>query len=303
MNSNKKGQILLVTLLVLAILAIVVVGVVVLLNRDVEQVATNEKYQQIYNVSESQLQRIISTYADYSKPLSDIATDPGLQDIVESCPVSVQTIGEIEANCVINNTEILSSEVQTDIKITDSKKIDEFSLFKDDSLTLGLSSTIVPSGYRNRIDITWTGDMAIEFEVVYRNGSTYGNYKDVYDAHAVLDSFASGGSVSAGVLSITPDSNNPSNKVSVNLGTLPGGSNLEYLIITPRSKTEESTDISVEAADESAFPNQMRLFLSTSLDTGDESTPIVKVEAQVPLFPQLNSAFNYSLISNDLIEL
>ena len=56
---TKKGQILIITLLVLTILSIVTVSLIVLNSRDVTQTVNSEIYEKVYNSSETKLKEVL----------------------------------------------------------------------------------------------------------------------------------------------------------------------------------------------------------------------------------------------------
>lgn len=325
MNSKrdkKQGQILLVTLLVLTIVAIVIVGVVLVINRDVNQIANTDKYQQLLNVSEVQLQQFVEEYAESQTDLSTINANPELFNSLDGCTVATLEFSEVEAVCNLNNSQIIDGEINSELRIKDQKNVEDYEILKDEVFSLALYDNdyrnqvggAVNYGYRSGIYISWEGDFAIEIDIDVSTGIRGGNetnfrtFKDVYDPTGVLDSFRASVDTSIGTLRIEPDSESPNNKFYMNTDTLRqnrlfgNADSVIRLRITPRSNTELATKLNVEFESPGLIPNQMRVFRVNTSDSEDPGTPIINVLSQIPLTPQIPSIFNYTYITDgDLI--
>ncbi|MEP7103470.1 MAG: hypothetical protein ABI721_02045 [Candidatus Dojkabacteria bacterium] len=295
---TKDGQVLLITLLVLTIIGIVVVGLVTLSNRDVTQVATSEKYEKLYNASETQVRKIIDNFGKYDKPLDTLP----------------QTFSECQAlqagvsyKCTVQDSSLGSTNFKTDVDINNRKDVQNFEVLKDKSFVLN------STGYAASVDVSWDKTAAIEFTLVVQDASrNLRVIKDVYDLAGIYTGLAGDNPYNQpnAVHSINFQVSDPSNKPTTTRITLtPAGvnglaasDNVLYISLTPRmTQVNGSVKFNVVAQNAASFPYQIREFVSTSIDTNDNTSPLAKVITQIPLAPQMDSAFDYALISNSAI--
>lgn len=295
MNSNKKGQIMVISLIVLMILGVVIVGLIILINRDTGQVTSNKKSQQIYNVAETQLLSIVSRYAD---PANSLTTIP-------NCIQTTSQNGGIRFDCGTTE-DILDGAltITTRIEIEETKEIEDLEIRKDQTFTMNLD------GYTAGLNIDWDRDAAVEFYFTYFIDS---NTNGVWDNNEALE-------VKTGVYdrnSILYENNGGDSDINfANLGTtqtsfnisgidnLPANYRPYNLSITPRLTTDtlEAVLFDITPSNFSTLPRQMRIFTATSFDASDNDTPVQTLNSQVPLYPQLDSIFNYSLLTKDSID-
>jgi len=300
---TKNGQILLITLLVLTILSIITVSLVILVNKDIKQVVSNDKYEQSYNASESQLSRFLDKYATYKIPaITALITDPVLG---VGCIPGPQFVDKTEVTCTFNNDPNLTSfkTDTTSVVIDDLKKLDAYPINKDSAYELNLNNGV--SGYNGRLDISWDKQpSAIDFALIYSDSTGKERMiRDVYDFNGIFFSNL-GGTYSSNNL-IHPfdfynNINNSALNTSFTISKIKGLNGVpKTLRITLRMKNlNDSTQVTVIPSDFVTFPIQMREFTSTSFDSKDANPPVAKVQTKIPLYPQLDSFFDYSLISN-----
>ncbi len=305
-KSKKKAQILLVTLLVLTVVAMAVSGTVILLNRDVGQVSTSQKYQQIYNVAESQLQRVIEKYGNYNEDLNNIGND------FATCS-SVQQEENNIYECTFSDEINAATTIDTSLTAIDSKNINELSIKKDQALTVNLN------GYRNGVQINWGENFAMELSITYfidangnsvwDNNEEIQNIGDVYDLQNVFDSREGNDPNSESVFNFSIfDAENVATSLQFTVSSIDNFQANYYpmnLTVIPRSNLSSlsSTKISITPTDPSVFPYQIRSFEAKSFDSEDPSSPVATVESFIPLGSQIDSIFNYAFITKDTLTL
>ncbi len=304
-KETKKAQIMLITLVVLMILGIIVVGIVIVINRDTQETVANQKYEQVLNTAESNLQSIVQKYGNYSIALSSLPSDFN---------VCSPVVANIEYNCTFQNQDFSSISLTTQVNVQNTKDVREFEIKKDRSLVINLyDAAITPAGgYKAGLELTWDNASALDFTLIYTDGSGKDfAIKDVYDESNIYESLVGDDPIGdpAGIHQLdfqALDLSNLQTSVRIALGTstIPAGVTIKSLRITPRmDATFGSIHLSLEAGSKSNFPYQMREFKSTSYDQLEgQTTPVVNVLTQIPLTPQTDSIFDYSFITNDTIE-
>lgn len=294
----KKAQVMLITLLVLIILGILIAGIVLVLRRDVEQTVSNVKFEQLFNSAEGNLQSLVSDFGDYTVSLNRL-------------PQTYSECRAIEENyeytCVFENSDYSSILTSTELTVVDSREVADYEIQKDKTLALDIN------GYSQEIQVSWDSNVAIEITLLYRDSS--GNaqiIKDIFDKYNVLESlngddpFVDPQGIHAFTFSsISGEDQNRS--FVTNIGTVLGlglGDVPTTLLFTPRSSSSfASTRLSVQALNPSIFPHQMRVFRATSYDPSDGASPVARLETQVPLTPQIDSVFDYALLTDSDIGL
>jgi len=309
---KKKGQILLITLLVITILSILTVSAIVFATKDIKQVAQNNQYNQSYNVAENQLQRILSSYSDPKKSLiggtTNLTNDPLFYSIGKSSCIQnlniTNPIANTEVDCTFNTDRTFSSfPTISVVKVTDTKDLLSYTILKDQALDINLSNS--GSGYSNGINISWI-QPNIALDIAYTYLDATGNYKtirDVYDYNGSLFNLK-------GTYVITPSGTHPfsysltpqpgtSTIINLNLSTIPGYLSSVGLRITPRMSSGISSDIfNITPTTYTNYPAQIRTFNSSTYNANDNVSPIAQVVSKINLFGQPNYSFDYGLISN-----
>ncbi len=300
----KKGQILLITMLVLMVLAIVIVGIVIVTNRDIGQVTTNQKYEQLYNVAETELQRVVAKYGVSTVRLGDLSRDPDLDEYITDCTPVNESLA-LGYDCSVSDENALGLELDTEILVVDRKEIRNLEIYKDESITVKLE------GYKQSLDVTWDQNVAMEFSMNFfidsNNNGTWDQNEEIKEVSDIFDNF--------GVFN-SKDPTNTFGFTSINSGrgvrfrinsisTLPANYYTRSITITPRTRENNPNPVllSVVPSDPGSFPFQVRAFETTTYDTLDNNTPVVEVNSQVSLESQIDSIFNYSLITNGNISL
>ncbi|BCX13865.1 MAG: hypothetical protein KatS3mg085_397 [Candidatus Dojkabacteria bacterium] len=283
--AKKNAQIMLITLMVLVILGVIISGIVIILQSDTSQTVSNEKYEQLYNNAEENLKKIAKDYAAYTVSLSSIPTN------FTEC---VEQIAGIKYQCQFNDSQFTTISVSNTTQIEESKVVSDYEIKKDEMFTINLNN------YKNEIIFKWDRDSAIELGLLFQDSA--GQYRIVKDVFDPTNLFSSG-TVNPHSFNFSPISGEDPNKsFSIDLSSVSSvGStdNLLYLTVTPRMRdTFGSIRINIEPLDPSTFPYQVRIITSSSLDQNDGQSPVVKLQTQIPLTPQIDSIFDYSLLSN-----
>lgn len=307
-NKTKSGQILLVTLLVLMVLAVVIVGVVIVTNRDIGQVVSNQKYEQLYNVAETELRRVVDIYGESSSTLSDPSRDQDLSIYVQDC-IAVNETTATGYNCRMVDDNALNLTLETRVSVLERKDINDFEIYKDETISINLA------GYNQGIDFSWNQDAAMEFSLSYfvdSNGNGVWDtnepleeVRDTYDRYSVFDSIDSSNQFQFQALNPSA----PGRGVRLVISNIVSLQGIQYVTrsisVTPRMRVANPDPVllSVEPTDPGSFPFQVREFVSSTFDPIDESTPFVEVSAQIPIESQIDSIFNYSIITDGNISL
>lgn len=307
-TQKKKGQIMLITLLVLMILGIIVVSIVVLTRRDVQQVVNTEKYEQALNTSESNILNVIRKYGDYTTSLSSLPNDFNSASS-GTCTQGIVSTNSNQFDCTFTNVDLTEANLFTEMTISDMRSVDDFTINKDQSIVLNLN------GYNQGIDLSWTGSsVALDFSLIYRAGGPAGNYailKDVFDMDQVYTSLATDNPYD-NLNPIHPynftinNASDTNNTVRFNISSFDAwnaANSTVSLRITARTREAYgSIDLDVTASNPGNFPYQIRQFESVSFDPSDSSSPVARVITQIPLYPQVDSVFDHSFITNDAVD-
>jgi len=280
-----SAQILLTTLLVLIIVAIIVVGVIAVVRRDVQQTVANQLYQDLYNVSENSIFEIIDLYTSERTTIT-------LAQLQEDLP---QAACSDDADFQGFRCEITGTDSTTILQLRDTADVTDYELGKDESLQLGLE------GYRGVLNVSWTGEAALEFGLVYLDGGEYKYIGDLYDKVNVFD--ASGNDPltdpppqnHAFPFDNQPEGREDSFKFNIaDITGLPGGATTYSLVIRARDKDEAGT-IKLNVSGDSGLTDQVREFIATSYKPDAGVDVVASVRTQVPLFPQVLPIFYYAL--------
>lgn len=307
---TQKGQILIITLLVLTIVAIVTVSLVSLVNRDVEQVASTEQYEDAYNTSETQLKKVLDVYGKPGKSLTNIVTDFSSGE-----DINCRGVGTNFYTCDVTGDEFSTVELTTEITVKDTNKVTDFPIYKDRSFDMSLD------GYLGTLNFAWDKNAAIEFELIYINTSTQeiSSVRDVFDAGTprIYNSLASddpydaastihpfkykrvtGGNGITDVAITIADIVNLESKTIAALGVKP-----LTLKIMPRMADRFDSILLNVTAQNGGLPDQIREFTSKSYDVvGGDSTPVANIQTKVPLAAQPDSVLDSSIITNGILK-
>lgn len=303
---TQKAQILIITLLVLTIVAIVTVSLVGLVNRDVQQVASTEQYEDAYNTSETQLKKVLDEYALPNTNISNIINTFSSGTDINCRETSVQ---QKLYTCDVTSDEFSETELTTSITVQDTKDVNDFPIYKDRSFDMNLS------GYLDTIDFYWDKNAAIEFELIYNQSGEIKSVRDVYDAGSerIYTSLSADNPLDASS-TIHPFKfkqyvgRAPENSVSIKIsdivtlaGTPISGTPIT-LKITPRMN-DRFDSILLNAKGNSSLPDQIREFTSTSYNVnGGQSTPVASIETKIPLAAQPDSVLDASILTNGILK-
>lgn len=282
-----KGQIMLITLIVLTILSIVTVTAIVLNSRDVAQVALSKKYDNIYLASENKVLELVEVFGEYESSLASLSSSP------YNCIGSQGSLYECSFD--LDSGETL---LQSDVSISDEKNIEDFKVFKDRSIEIKLE------GYRGDLDMYWdkpgeplNTQASLDFVLVYRNSA--GNYlsiSDLYNGAGVYDST----NINSFVFSESPlytGNTTTATRLSF-VGAISATDYPVLLSITPRmANIDDSVDMTIIPSVSGTYPDQIRKFESKAYDPLDPRTPVVNLITQIPLYPQTMGLFDYLLLS------
>lgn len=310
----KKGQILVITLLILTVLAITIIGVVIVINRDTFEVENTQLFEESFSSTELALTDLIQQTA--IAPRETIAdTLFNTLDAEYSCQILQQLANGNDLyicnrTVLTNELEAGNREVETTVEIEEQKTVENLKIKKDRTFTLDLAN------YSDQILLEWDQPgVAMEFMVTLRNTSTdkYYSIIDVYDGNQqkVFESFET----------LTPStitqelmySSNPvpsATSVEIDIGqTLNAirgqttkfdsdiqNANIINIRITPRSNSIEEIRLSVFPSNSLDFPTQVRNYKAYS-EFEDVNSPQAVLSAEIFLYPQLDSIFNYSLLT------
>lgn len=317
-KKQKKAQIMLITLIVLMIVAISVIGITILINRDTEQVAQNQAYTQIANATESKLNTYVREFGGLNFDLT--------QDLPAECNEFFDPMApnDIVYTCEFSDNEFSTLFVDIETEFRDTNSITEVPVQVDQAYTIRLVDSSGTTGYRNQLHLEWTGSIALEFTLIYENSlaGTFEAIKDIYDGHGVFESFNTAPQPG---LAQNPNDNSPNayheftfltnvnsltpaqNATTIDLAAILGASPdliPQYLLVTPRKNPSTAilaTDLTVEPENEATFPPQLREFVVIGFDSTNEESPSATFTSSIPLVPQLDSIFNYALLTRDPI--
>lgn len=306
--NNKKGQILVITLLVLTVIAVITVSLVSLVSKDVGQVVATDKYEEAFNTSENQLKKILDKYSNTNLPLNTIINEfASSQDLfcVE------ESLAQRRYSCNVNSDEFSKLNISTKIEVKETKEVEDFVLYKDQSLDLDIV------GYGGSFEVFWDKFVALEFAINYTDPSgVIRSVKDVYDPLNLYDSYALiTDNPYVDTLNIHPfnfkDVVTRDDRTSVlitiseilDLSNAPINGNLISLRITPRTdEPNQSILLNVVPLGSNA-PYQIRKFTSKSIELNPTvNTPVANLETKIPLIPQPNNILDYSLITNGVVQ-
>jgi type II secretory pathway pseudopilin PulG len=287
MQTKQPAQILLVTILVLMIISIIVVGVVSLANKDVQQTVSQQQYEQVLNVAESNLLQFVNRYGGTSGAFSTMIADNPLCSLISTTEFECDL--PVSSDAIVTNLEIFDTNVVEDLELT-----------KDESFELDLvSNPATGQGFRGKVLFNYTGTVALEFALTYSQTGVVQTITDVFDV--------SGGQI-YDVLQGDPLDNSdikhpfnfvqePTGEYSFLIHTIDGFAGTSRPIslrVTARMGPTETVTLlditgnsgGLPLATAGVFPNQVRKYITASYPEGENASIVAKVIAQVPLLPQ-----------------
>lgn len=278
MKDKLQGQILVIVVMVLMLLGIIILGVVAIVTRDVEQSVGSQQYEQSYNLSEEKMLLLLDDYSDVSNDLSTLVN--------QGCSGFVTT--GIGYTCTYTTDEYFTS-----VNVSDTDVVEDFELGKDETFK------VILDGYTGEVDIRWTGEVALELSLEYKVGDEYKVVKGVSDKYSILSQNAA---VADQAVSFTESGTIDEITVDVadTIASAGGGDSL-YLKIKPLMKYGISTQIAIDG--EAGFPNQVRKFESVSYVNADNvSSSAPMLVTQIPLAGYEPEILNYVLRSENVIQ-
>lgn len=269
-----EAQVLVVVIMVLLLLSMIVIGIVAVVTRDVEQSVGSREYEASYNKSEEKMNTILDKYADVSVDLSGLVSDPNL---------SCSGAADLGFKCTFSEEDLM-----TQVSVDDTNEVVDFDLGKDETFKVRLDNS-----YRDNITFTWTGQVALEFTLEFKRGSEYSSFKDVYDKDGIFTT--SGTSSSHHVFQFI--ANDPTrNEVVLNVGDALQVSDIPlYLKVKALMKDGIATQLSIKG-ENSSFPDQIREVEGVSYyqdNTASSSAPVLIT--QIPLAGFEPEILNYVL--------
>jgi Tfp pilus assembly protein PilX len=283
-----RGQILVVTLLVLMVVGIIVVSVVSIANRDAIQTVSNQKYNDVYNAAESGLLKIIDKYGNPNTALTSLTND---------FPGQCASLSAKSYSCTLVDTP--NNKTNT-IVVQDTNVIDSYQLDKDQSLILKLN------GYRGEIDINWTGSAAMEFGLVYDENGTIKVIGDLFDNANVFTE-------SGNDPFLDPAPSNHALPFQQNTSGIGGikftVGNTTGLSATATTKSLRITNrmagtggnVKLSVTGQAGFPDQVRAITSAAYETSTDLQLLATVKSQVPLYEQVAQLFHYALLVDSVV--
>lgn len=289
-NKKYKGQILLITLLVLTILSIITITIILINSRDVKEVSSNRKYDQIYAAVEDKTKELIRSFGRYETPLSSLS----------SAPYNCFQESTSKYNC---SYTLASAAYNSNIIISNEKSYVDYQVFKDRGLEINMT------GYKDYLDLYWekqgvpaSQQASVEFILVYTDAS--GNYRsksDVYNPASVYTSAPSAGSPFTYLENPAYPGNIFGRRINFS-SSLTASENPVKLVIIPRMTTNNaSIELDLSAVTPGLFQDQVRVFKGNSYDSSDDETPIVNIVTQIPIYPQTLGLLDYALLAQGVV--
>lgn len=296
---TKQAQILVITLLILGIITIGVLSIISILNRDTAQVVNNKKFEIVNNAAEINVTNAVKAHQN-APTLGDLSSQ------IPTCTFTSNTGGKLTYTCQDGASVFSPINVRSTLVLEDKRDIVNKELASDESLSVNLQ------GYKGSMRIEWSGNFALEFNLILRTPTgSWVNVNDVFDRHNVFNSLAGDNPFvdpnnihdfvfTDPATTAANDAQFDINQILNNLGY--GTYTPQALIITPRNAQTANTLMSVYGLG-AGFPNQIREFSAISFDNSDNASPTGEVKAELFLQPQIDSIFDYALLSPGIVNL
>lgn len=293
------AQILVITLLILGVITIAVLSIISILNRDSSQVVSNKKFEILNNAAEVLVTNAVKAH-NTSPTLTDLAS------FIPTCSFSSLVQSKLTYNCQDNSNILSPIAVTSSLIVEDQRDITNKEIKSDQALAINILN------YRGEVRIEWTGNFALELNMILRSPTgEWLNVNDVFDTQGVLSSLTSDNpfidpSNIHDFLFTDPNTPSPNDlqfEINATLSSLGYGSYTpQLLVITPRNKETATTLVSVTGLG-TGFPNQIRQFTAVSFDNTDNSSPTAQVKSEILLQPQIDSIFDYALLTPGIVNL
>lgn len=298
MEKKKKAQVLLITLIVLMVIAVLVLTVLTVLLRDSDQVFNTAEYQKALNVSEELVRESVTYLGEEASLTAGLSSnlDSFIEEYFESCSVSGQTHSTLSYECI--GEEYLEENMVTSLVIQDVKNIENYPINNDEGLRLSLENYNLNAS----LEVSWDTTAAMEFLISYRNSD--GLLKSVDEVWEPTQDILS--SAPTHIVTFSNLSDDGVRRVRLSgFNNISNISSLHSIVITPRIRTTGivESNISIQPSDYTTYPYQLREFRVTAFNSNNPNAPVVTTQAQVPLFPQLDAIFNYTLLTNGNIQI
>ncbi len=291
--TENKGQIMVITLLVLTIITIIVVSVILVVSKDVEQQTTTQEYEKYLDKAE---QTIIDTIYSFDRPdydFSELIADPSKAGDDAACSQLDKTI-----TCTVVNPDDLS---KVTMEISDTKDMEEYTLRKDQVYTMYLG------GYNGIIRTNWTGETAMSFTLGFTRAGQSMTITDVFDSKGIMTSHGNDplNDVAPGnhAFAFRPYLGDVVTSTEFLLSDTVGlqaGDVLVNLSFKPIMR--ESNGFSLLSVKVSGvIGDQLRVYKATAYASDVDqfgTTPAPTVVTKVPLYPQMPSLFDYVLLTD-----
>lgn len=316
---NQKGQILVITLLVVFILSIVVLTTSVNLTRDIQQRVYNEAYEQNYYYSESRLYQAAEAFkSNFSNPNADVSTidlqpflENSFRDPLSEDSANVRCEKTRANNADKYNCNIEEGNITTDLELEVKNSIEDLELNGSDAMHLNLAINPTTS-YSGNINLKWEGNVIWSYSLIflrnYNGQYTYEVLNDVYDganlsgrsAIPATIVFTVGGNYTCPGQTSVPTGNNAM-RISLtpaNIKGLTPDDKLVYLRLRPIIVGGDSTKISL--CGDTSLPPQFVNISSQSYQKGiGLSSPTPYLSVKTPLYPAPPGIFDYVYYSNN----
>lgn len=285
--SLKNAQVLLLTLIVLSVVGVLIIGMIIIFNRDSSQVINTEKYQEILNVAETDLVRVAREYFDPARSIETLVSDGRFQDLLTNCSFRVNDQTSKTTVCKSISQQSQEKNLETEISITDSKQIIDYKMLPDQPLTIDLS------GYKSSVIISANQNNPLEISINYIvNGKS-----EVLRGFIDRDLLIADQEIKGNIQTIT--SFPQTNIININLSNLPSSYFLQDLQITFRryDTVQKNTSITVVPDNFTDFPYQIREISVKSFDSLALNSPVVNLVANLPLKGEVLPFLDYPLLT------
>lgn len=283
MEKKLKGQILVIVILVLFIVSTVILGIIAIVTRDVEQSLGAEEYERSYAITEDNMQKILIKYADVNIPLGQIVSE-GELNCTE--PVSDQY------KCFFEEDGYIS-----EITVEDVSQVENFELGKDDTFKVDLGN------YTGTLEFQWTGHVAMSFNLYYKK--TTGEYVMVSDFYDAGNFVSRAGIEESHPLNLSipqPGQNRVILDLNGISNSLDDFQNFEYLNLRAMMNEDSNTSTLFSMRSNLGLPAQVRKVQGISFRSDNSNVNSVpQLISQIPLAGKDPSVLFYVLRSNQIV--